>query len=460
MQKFTIRPWMIDIVIVTVFFVLYSCLQCYAIGKVVYVATDEGVYLYGAKLISQGYLIYRDFFLGHMPFLMYLNALILPLVKFNLNIFHYIYAFWTISTIIPLYLTIKSLTKNRLAAVLALVVFATFVEMAQWDMHFFAIRQASLPFLAWGIYFLSARKNLILAALFLALFAICLQTNVILAAILLIVYFCAEVGFNKTHFTFKQWFWPTVVFIVPILASIIFLSLVKNGFKDVILFQTDRLAVDLQTRMEMLLILLKQNWPIFAFGLAGSFVFKSKTAYISIFNLLAIPIIILSGNSFYNHYLVVMAVTLTISTGLLLGVIFNYSKYLAIPATFFVVAAVLMASFSQLNFTLIQDRNRSFFETVGVLKSAPEPVLANEPIYALYANKNLTFHYDVADMRHFQSQDETLPEEKYLDLIKNSQSILLEPFLSGCLTQGALDYISENFKNIYDNGNESVWVRR
>ncbi len=459
-SKIKCRPWLVDTIILTLFLTAFYLIQTRAIGRIVYVATDEGVYLYSAKLISQGLLIYRDFFLGHLPFLMYANALVLYLVKFDLNIYHFLYTLWTVSTIIPVYFTVKKLTTNRFAAFLSIVILATFVELVQWDMHFFAIRQASLPFLAWAIFFLSGKKNLALTALFLGLFAICLQTNAILALILILCYlFCAFV-FNRQELKFKEFLWPTAIFIGLILSQITFLALVKNGLSDAVLFQVNRYAVDLVTRKDMLLEFLKLNWPIFTYGLAGTFVFKKETAYLSIFNLLSIPIIILAGNSYFNHYLVIMAVTLAITSGILFGAIFKFSKALYLPVAFFVLVSVFSAGFDQLNFSLIKDRNTGFFETVEILKTTKDPLMSNEPIYALYANKNLTFHYDVADMRHLAPLGESFPEEKYMNIAKESQTVLVEPFLASELPQSVKDYILENFRSIYDNGTESVWVRK
>ena len=121
---------------------------------------DEGVYLYQAKLITQGYLPYRDFAMtSHVPFLMYLNALVLKLCNFDMLTYHRIYVVWVFLTIFPLFSTVVYFTRSRVASLLSCIFFCTFTELVQWDAHFFAIRQASLPFFACFIYCFFVRKK-------------------------------------------------------------------------------------------------------------------------------------------------------------------------------------------------------------------------------------------------------------------------------------------------------------
>ena len=123
--------------------------------------TDEGVYLYQAKLITQGYLPYKDFAMttGHVPFLMYLNAVILKLCNFDMFTYHLVYAVWVFLTIFPLFYTVLYFTRSRFASIFSIVLFSTFPALVESDAHFFAIRQASFPFFACFIYFFFVGKK-------------------------------------------------------------------------------------------------------------------------------------------------------------------------------------------------------------------------------------------------------------------------------------------------------------
>src|SRR5205807_8024972 len=96
---------------------------------------------------------------NHVPFLMYLNALVLKLCNFDMLTYHRIYVVWVFLTIFPLFSTVVYFTRSRVASLLSCVFFCTFTELVQWDAHFFAIRQASLPFFACFIYCFFVRKK-------------------------------------------------------------------------------------------------------------------------------------------------------------------------------------------------------------------------------------------------------------------------------------------------------------
>lgn len=91
--------------------------------------TDEGIYLYEAKLMVEGYLPYKDFAMpNHTPFLIYLNGLLLKLCNFDIYAYHCIYTLWIFSAIFPLFFTVLYFTRSRLASSFSVVLFSTFVS--------------------------------------------------------------------------------------------------------------------------------------------------------------------------------------------------------------------------------------------------------------------------------------------------------------------------------------------
>src|SRR4051794_10335559 len=137
--------------------------------------TDEGLHLYEAKLMAQGYIPYKDFAMpNHVPFLIYLNGLVLKLCHYDIFTYHAIYTAWILLTIFPLFYTVLHFTRSRLASSFSVVLFSTFVEMVQWDVHLFAIRQGSMPLFACFIYIFFVKKQEKLSYVFLSLFSFCL----------------------------------------------------------------------------------------------------------------------------------------------------------------------------------------------------------------------------------------------------------------------------------------------
>jgi hypothetical protein len=454
-----IRPIWIDAVIVGIFFIFLLFIQTRTIGKFVYLPSDEGVYLYASKLIIHGFIPYKDFFLAHMPFLMYANAALLSAVRFNLNIYHWIYTIWVLSMVFPVYLVTKKLTNNRLAAFLSVLLLFSFVELAKWGVHIFAIRQASLPFLAWAIFFLTNKKNLALAAFFLALFAVCLMTNLLLSAALIVSYLVFQFIYERKSFSFKRLLWPLLIFAFVVGSQLAFIFLLPNGYKDVIGFQITRSAVDMHMRLSMIGADFAEDWPLLLFGLLGVFVFKKETAFLSVFNALAIIIVISTGNSFYVDYLSVLAVSLAISAGVLFGVVFSLNRLVIWPALAIVLLGVYFSDFKFLQFEVMENKSQDFFAAVNVIKNIPEPIFSDEPLFAIYSNKNLTFHYHVADMRYYSETYENISTAEYLKLLSESGSVLLNRNLKSLLPREPAEYISQHFDEVYFNGVVGIYIK-
>lgn len=448
----------LDFSILGCIYIVFLIIQIHSIGKLVYVSTDEGVYLYASKLIEQGLIPYKDFFLDHLPFLMYSNAIILKLLKFDLNWFHYLYSAWVLSSVIPIYLTVLNQTKNRIASTFSAILFVTFTEMVQWDAHFFAIRQCSLPFLAFAIFFATAKKNNILAAISLSLFSFCLLTNTLIAVFflfsLLICDFVLTRNIKKTMKKYKG-----LIFLFAFLNLIYFLPvfLIKNSFAEIVSFQNARSTTAVYQRLNWLVESLKNNGPILIFGAMGTLFSLRKFPFLGLFTIGTILIVLLCGKSYYLHYIVSFAVPFSITGAMLFTVIpskiFN--------TVFFTIGLVFIyfASFATLKYNLIDNKSENFFTTINYLRRAPDPLFTFEPIYALYANKNITFFNHVSDMRSLGVTGGNLRDDEYLDILERSNSVLMESYSKQYFTPNALNYLGSNFVSIYNNGTEDIYVR-
>jgi hypothetical protein len=81
-----------DLLSPALLFVAAFALQSRSVGRVVIQALDEGVYLYAARLIADGLVPYRDFFLSHPPLLIAGAAAGLGLTGFDVPLFSLLYA--------------------------------------------------------------------------------------------------------------------------------------------------------------------------------------------------------------------------------------------------------------------------------------------------------------------------------------------------------------------------------
>jgi len=172
-------------------FVIVLALQNFHLGQFLDLISDEGVYLYAAKLISLGSIPYKDFFLAHPPFSIVLIALFFKITQTNIPLFHFLYTAWCFTCIFPLYVFGKRLTDSRLASLLSLLVFVSYPGLVVLNTREFALRAFSLPFLAFFLYVCYERWHPKAAALLLSLFALVLVSNAVIAY-LFVVLFLAE----------------------------------------------------------------------------------------------------------------------------------------------------------------------------------------------------------------------------------------------------------------------------
>lgn len=441
-----------DLVILTGLFVINLLIQNFNLGKVVYTFTDEGVYLYSAKLLAEGLIPYQDFFLAHPLYLLYIVGLVLGLVDFNLNTFHFIYTIWFFSAIVPIYLTVYHLTKNRTATILSVILFSTSAELVQWDAHFFALRQASLPLLAFSLYFLLVKLKYKIAGILLGVFALCLVSNLLLAFSFIVAIILSGILTKKQLpfiFTFG---------LISLIGYLLIL-LIPNSFNNLISYQLERTFIPYSLRLEWIKIyLLPHNWPILAIGLISSLMIFRQYRQMGFFNILSTLIVIFAGSSFFPHYLSSLSIGFSISSGILIAQL-SRSFLTSFITSILIITITFLSSYNHLKFHLIETATPQFFQVVDQLKDTPEPLFTFEPIYALYAKKDLTFHYFAADMRYFRILNQNLTEKQYLEILQSSNAVLLEPFANSLIPSSTLQYIEQNFNLKFSDPIHQVYAR-
>jgi hypothetical protein len=439
--------------------------QSWALRKQARPETDEGVYLYQAKLITQGYLPYKDFAMttGHVPFLMYLNAFMLKLCNFDMFTYHLVYTVWVFLTIFPLFYTVLYFTRSRFASIFSIVLFSTFPALVESDAHFFAIRQASLPFFACFVYFFFVEKKEKFSYVFLSLFSFCLITNFFISLVFVITVLMHS--YIKQNISMKEWIKRFVcIYLVFALLNCIYFGiilLIPGSISNLLaVVQKDtspylQRAIDVKGMMPL-------NWPIFLFGALGIFFLMNAFPFLSILSMLTFLIPLLISGPFYTHHMVVIAVPFAI-----MGGIFIYKLFILLPSNEIKIALTCMIFLSlyqtvssDLSANLITETTPDFFQTVHILEHSPEPLFTLQPIYALYAHKNLVMYYNTADMRIFRVMGTNLSYDEYRAILKRSNTVLLEPFADQMLPQRIKEELFQKYDLKYTDGTERVYVKK
>lgn len=370
--------------------------------------------------------------------------------------FIFIYTLLVFSSVFPIYLITFKITKDQLAATLSIILFSTFPLFTELDAHFFALRQLSTPLLAFSIFFLF-RANYRLAGLLLGFFSLSIVSNLLIS-----LSFIASFLFGQ-YFFYKQKIIHTVEFITTyVLITIggyLLLFFIPNSFDNLIRYQLDRSFTPYIFRVESIKsMLLSYNWLLMALGFVGSILINKKFGTLGLFNILSLLGIIFVGSSYFPHYLAILSVGLSISAGLLIS-FFNRSTLLKILLVFLIFIDLYKTSLPRLKSALIDNTTPDFFRISSILKKTPPPLFTFQPIYGLYNQKELTFHYNVADMRYFTVIGRNLDERTYTNIINSSNTVLLGSWDYLSLPASVLKDLNKQFKLIYDKDNSNIYVR-
>ncbi len=167
-------------------FILTGALVLFAALKIVYSAprlTDGNAYLYMARLITEGFVPYRDFFLASPPLVVYGYALFGKIFGFSWSSFNYIPVLLTTLDVLVIYTLLKKVFSRpaRLAAALAYLF--SFAVLATADFYSGAHLALTLNLL--GALAMLRRRPLAAGALFGLAMLAKLYAAVIFAAVLL-----------------------------------------------------------------------------------------------------------------------------------------------------------------------------------------------------------------------------------------------------------------------------------
>lgn len=445
------------LVAVAVAFSAVLALALSTLGKAVVPGLDEGVYLEAARLMAGGKIPYRDFFLSHPPWTMAAAAGVLSLVGWSVPAFNALYAAWCLSPAFPIARTAHALTGRRGPALAAALLFLSCPELLRWDARFFALRQASLPFLAFALHALWVKRRPARAGVLLGLFGAGLVPHAVLAVLAGAAGAWAmrrdgdRAGARRL----------VVALSATLAAAYVPLLLVPGGAGALVGFQVARVRLPEGIRLARFVSdTLPGNAPLLLAGLAGSFVVPARARLLSVLNLAGLPVVLLVPASWYPHYVSSFVPSLALAAALLLAVVLERS-----PRAGNLAAPALAAASVVLAVVALREpwtrKTPDVLAVVGAVERAPGPLFTFEPIYALHARRDLTFHRHAADMRSFRvSGLPMLDDATFLEVLSRSGSVLVEPSMARSLTPARREALRRDFVPVHADGVHVLLVRR
>lgn len=458
MSKRFSLPW-VYVAIPLLIFAGNVYVQSYNNGRFLNIVADEGVYLYAAKLLALGQIPYKDFFLAHPPFAVGVLAVLLQAVNFDINAFRIAYIVWIFSSIFPLFFLIRTVTKSTVAATLGLLLFSTYQGLVALYAREFSLRAFSLPLLAFALYYFYNKKNLLISAIFLSLFAMVTVPNLLLATVLVGLLVVQEFFKKKTlKIVVQEYKLLLLIFGVLVFAYYAIIFLIPNAYANIVQFQLGRKSFPFHDRTELLHLQMVLDWPLYALGFLGAILMLRKYLALGLFVFLSLLLTVYTGNSFYDHYLIILAVPLTLAASFFIAY-FCKKPVIGIVVSIALIFCLYKVAYENLHRELIEKTSLHDFEAISLLKQTPETVFVVEPILALYANKTITPSYYAADMRAFGTLKKQLMDPEYVGMLTNSNTVVVGPFENRIITDEVKLDVVRNFHLVYESPWYKVYVR-
>ncbi len=435
-------------------------LQSHSLGRVVIPALDEGVYLYAARLVTDGLVPYRDFSIAHPPFMIALAAAGLKLTDFDVPRFSFLYVLWVFSAVFPLWAIARRLSASRAAAAFGVVLLCISPVFAGLDARFFALRQGSTPFLAWGLAALLVLGRPLLGGVLLGLFSACVVTNGLLAAGILVA-FTLWGGPEGRRLAGRDALvlWTSFAAVVLVMAAVV--VVIPRGVENVVGIQLTRPRMPVGERLAGLVTrVVPQNPVLLVLGLAGAFLVRGRGRIVSLPPAAVLPMILVGTQSYYPHYLSIFAFPWAITAAILWDRLAGTMRARRLFVGGVLAAAIAATSLVPFVRTALPPESASFFRAVAALRQGPEPLLAYDPIYALYARKRLTMHYHVVDAQFFRPVGRNVDPDVFARLLAESGTVLIEPYFASLLTPERRHAVEERFRPVFVEPPQVVLVRR
>ncbi len=309
---------------------------------------DENAYYYMGKLVSEGKIPYRDFFLAHPPLHVYLTALIYKVFGFNIIVLK---AVPLISTLISAFFIFKISNDkfgNSEAITSSLLFLFSYSTMFN-SVFSFGIDAATM-FLVIGIYFLWNKNSGILAGLFFGLAGI---TRLLSLIPIFIIFALVLLSTRKNFLKLSSGF-----FIIFLLINGIFILFLGNSYTEQVYKYHLLKSPDSKENFKEYLDIIKLNWILFSSALL--FIFIKDKKPISMFMIISVIYLIFLTllKKIFGFYFIIIFPFLAIIGGY--SIIRFFSQFGLIKKW-----KILILIFLLLIFVWDLAANASFLEKIG-----------------------------------------------------------------------------------------------
>jgi 4-amino-4-deoxy-L-arabinose transferase-like glycosyltransferase len=438
----------------------------YRLASVVVPNMDEGTYLYASKLIAQGEVPYRDFYLAHPPLLMYFFAAPFKLFGADVMEARYIYMAVVLLSAVPLYLMVRNLWQNRWAALLSVPVYTT-------GMLFIANTGRTIrlePFMnaliipALALYFWrpdNIRLRVIIGVLLAA--AAFVKPVAVLAIALL---FVGDLLWRREERRFLLSWAAMAVGALIVMAGVAALLRGGDGFVDAaVRSHLERGGIPLELRMENF-VSANARFPAIPIALLASLwlLVRGQDPRLRIMALLAVgqaALILLAFRSSINYYYIQVlpqvAVIFSLIAVAITAQVFRRAWQPLVIAGVFFLAGVAPLVYAQVYYQRRDLHTSSPAAVVRELKGE------DGYLYSMFPNFSLASGVDLYPWRY--AIDSYLPrtngdigDTDFVRVLMGSEAAVfwrgeLEPWPK---TQA---YLTEHFKPVYEDAYWELWVR-
>jgi len=385
---------------------------------------DENVYYYMGKMVSEGYVPYRDFFYAHPPLQLYIMAPIFKLFGFNFFILKLVPLVSTITTGFFLYLTARNMFGGGKAlASLALFLFS---YSTMFNSVFSFGIELAVMFLIVGYYFYSVKNKLFIAGLFFGLAGISRFLSIIPIVIIISSSYWKE---KRKFFILSSGFLAVFIGVNMVFLFEAGSDYAFSAYKFHLLKGAE------QFKVSEYLNVIKLNWILF-FGFAA-FIFAKEKAQLKEFTIISAVYLIAMAlmARVFNFYFMIAFPFMALVGGCciydILSNIKNKSKKYFIIILIFVIGIFLwnlasdtlfLHKFGFEGFERGEDIKEFILE-----KSSSSTLLFGDsstvPLIALMAGKKIAL--DVVDTNPAVFNTGALDISKTLEKLKGSEVIFL-----------------------------------
>lgn len=355
---------------------------------------DENVYYYMGRLVSEGKVLYRDFFFAHPPLQIYLLALIHKIFGFNIIVLKLIPLVSTLATGFFVFKIAKEKFGN-LEAVISCLLFLFSYSVMFNSVFSFGIDIAT-TFLVIGVYFLWNNNKPGLAGIFLGLAAV---TRLLTLVPIIIILMATLLSNKKIFLKLSSIF--LIVFLVVNGSFILFLG--DNYLIPVYKYHLLK-SFDIGGNLKEYMDIVKLNWILFLSAALLFFVKEKK--HINIFVTISIIYLLLLTllNKIFGFYFIVIFPFLAIIGGYSLVKI---TRKLNLSKKWGILISIILLSIFAWNLTadilFLEkigfagfERNKDLIEFINSKSDKNTALFGDEsivPLLALKTNKKIALDF-------------------------------------------------------------------